>query len=65
MRRILHSVFGYKIWKDECGQDMVEYAMIVGFLAVASGMLMPNISEDISTIFSKISSGLTAASATS
>ena len=50
-----------KIWKDQRGQDLIEYALMAGFVAVAAGAVMPNISNSISTIFSKISSVLVAA----
>ena len=52
-----------KIWKDQHGQDLVEYALMAGFVAVAAGAVMPGISGSISTIFSKISSVLTNAAA--
>jgi Flp pilus assembly pilin Flp len=38
------------------GQDLIEYALMAGFVAVAAGALMPNIASSISTVFSKISS---------
>ena len=44
------------------GQDMVEYALLAGFVAVAAGALLPAISSSISTIFSRMGSVLTAAS---
>ena len=47
--------------KDDQGQDLVEYALMAGFVAVAAGALMPNISTSISTIFSKVGSVLTGA----
>ena len=50
-----------KIWKDTRGQDLIEYALMAGFVAVAAGALMPNVSQAISTIFGKIQSVLTAA----
>ena len=50
-----------KIWKDTRGQDLIEYALMAGFVAVAAGALMPNISSSISTIFSKIQSVLSGA----
>ena len=43
-------------------QDMVEYALLAGFIAVAAGALLPGISSSISTIFSKIGSLQIAAS---
>jgi len=38
------------------GQDLIEYALMAGFVAVAAGALMPNIASSISAVFSKISS---------
>ena len=52
-----------KIWKDQRGQDLIEYALMAGFVAVAAGAVMPGISGSISTIFSKIGSVLTNAAA--
>jgi len=43
-------------WMDDQGQDLIEYALMAGFVAVAAGAIMPNISTSISTVFSKIQS---------
>ena len=51
-----------KIWKDQRGQDLIEYALMAGFVAVAAGAIMPGVATSISTIFSKISSVMTDAS---
>jgi len=45
------------------GQDLIEYALMAGFVAVAAGALMPNIASSISAVFSKISSILADAAA--
>jgi pilus assembly protein Flp/PilA len=42
------------IWKDTRGQDLIEYALMAGFVAVAAGAIMPGVSTSISTIFSKV-----------
>jgi pilus assembly protein Flp/PilA len=47
--------------KDERGQDLIEYALMAGFVAVAAGAVLPNVSSSISTVFSKIQSLLTSA----
>jgi pilus assembly protein Flp/PilA len=47
---------------DTEAQDMIEYALLAGFVAVAAGALLPGISTSISTIFSKMGSVLTTAS---
>jgi pilus assembly protein Flp/PilA len=53
-----------KIWKDTRGQDLIEYALMAGFVAVAAGAIMPGVATSISTIFSKVSSVMSAAAAT-
>jgi pilus assembly protein Flp/PilA len=49
------------ILKDDRGQDLIEYALMAGFVAVAAGAIMPGVSRNISQIFSKVSSVMTAA----
>ncbi|HSW51480.1 MAG TPA: Flp family type IVb pilin [Bryobacteraceae bacterium] len=49
-----------EFWRDEQGQDLIEYALMAGFVAVAAGAIMPSVSTSIGTIFSKIGSVLTA-----
>ena len=44
------------ILKDDRGQDLIEYALMAGFVAVAAGAIMPGVSSNISEIFSKVSS---------
>ena len=51
-----------KVMKDTRGQDLIEYALMAGFVAVAAGAIMPGVATSISTIFSKISSVMTNAS---
>ena len=65
MNRILKLIIQAKIWREEQGQDLIEYALMAGFVAVAAGAIMPNIASSISTIFSQVSSVLTAASSQS
>jgi pilus assembly protein Flp/PilA len=50
-------------WQETVGQDLVEYALMAGFVAVAAGALLPPVATSISTIFSKITSLMTAANA--
>ena len=48
-----------KVMRDTRGQDLIEYALMAGFVAVAAGAIMPGVATSISTIFSKISSVMT------
>ena len=54
-----------QVWKDKRGQDLIEYALMAGFVAVAAGAIMPGVASSISTIFSKISSVMTGAASQS
>jgi len=56
MNRMNQMIVVLKIWKDAKGQDLIEYALMAGFVAVAAGAIMPDVSNNISQIFSKISS---------
>jgi Flp pilus assembly pilin Flp len=53
---------GLKLWADEHGQDLIEYALMAGFVAVAAGALMPGVATSISTIFSKVASTMSRSS---
>jgi pilus assembly protein Flp/PilA len=61
MDRIVEMIWKARIWKDTRGQDMIEYALMAGFVALAAAAAMPSISSQISTIFDKIKSSLTSA----
>ncbi len=55
------QMFLANLIRDRKGQDMVEYALLAGFIAVAAGALLPGISDSISTIFSRMGSVVAAA----
>ena len=61
MKKLMNVVLKLKIWSDTRGQDLIEYALMAGFVAVAAGALMPGVGSSISSIFSKVASVLTAA----
>ena len=63
MKQLRNVVLTMMIWKDKHGQDLIEYARMAGFVAVAAGALMPNVASSISTVFSKISSVMAGAAA--
>jgi Flp pilus assembly pilin Flp len=65
VKRIANLFWKLTIWKDAQGQDLVEYALMAGFVAIAAGSIMPGVSRSISTIFSKISSTMSAAASQS
>jgi Flp pilus assembly pilin Flp len=55
-------IFLMQAWRDRRGQDLIEYALMAGFIAVTAGAIMPSVSTSISLIFSSIASVMTAAS---
>jgi pilus assembly protein Flp/PilA len=59
--RIWKKFIQLSIWKDQNGQDMVEYALMAGFITVAAGAAFPPVGDQISTIFSRLNSCLEAA----
>ena len=62
MNRIKNIFWSLAILKDTKGQDLIEYALMAGFVAVAAGAFMPGVSSSISTIFSKVGSVMAIAS---
>ena len=63
MKKLTHLVYKLRILRDTRGQDLIEYALMAGFVAVAAGAIMPNVASAISTIFSKIEVVLSLAAA--
>jgi pilus assembly protein Flp/PilA len=50
----------WKVCGDPCGQDMIEYALMAGAVALACAAATPNVTGSFSTIFSKINSAVLA-----
>ena len=59
MIAVLRSLI--RVWKDHRGQNLLEYALMGGFLAVTAATLMPKVSGNIGTIFDHVSSVMTSA----
>jgi len=56
MRRFLKFAMKLQVWKDTRGQDLIEYALMAGFVAVAAGAIMPGVASSINVVFSKVNS---------
>jgi len=56
MQQLINIVLKLKIWKDNRGQDLIEYALMAGFVAVAAGAIMPGVASSINVIFSQVNS---------
>ena len=54
--KLAHWLCRLKICHDTRGQDMLEYALLAGFVTVAAGASFPPVATSISSIFSKMTS---------
>lgn len=50
------KVYMRSFWNETQGQDLVEYALAAGMVAVAAVAAMPQLSATVNTVFSKIAS---------
>lgn len=58
MKKLNNLIWKLRIMKDTRGQDLIEYALMVGFIAVAAGAVIPGVVTSIRSIFQKISEAL-------
>ncbi len=56
MKKIVNTIWKIRIWKDEQGQDLVEYALAAGLVAVAAVACVPSLGATVNTVFNKIGS---------
>ncbi len=56
MKKINTMLLKLRIMKDTRGQDLIEYALMAGFVAVAAGAIVPSVATSISQIFTKVNS---------
>lgn len=61
--RIKNLPLSLRMWIDnfranKTAQDLIEYALMAGFVAVSAGALMPGVASNISKIFSQVASAL-------
>jgi Flp pilus assembly pilin Flp len=54
-----------RIWEDTHRQDLIEDALLAGFVAVATGAVIPEVAISISKILGEITTTFTAAAGTS
>jgi Flp pilus assembly pilin Flp len=48
-------------WQEEDGQDMVEYALLLAFVALAGVALLSGVKGSISTIWTSVNTNLSTA----
>jgi len=56
MRNIIQLAFRFSVWKDRQSQDLIEYALVVGFVVTVASAILPGIASNINIIFSKVNS---------
>ena len=50
-----------KLWREESGQDLIEYTLLMAFIALASAAIFIGAGSSISTIWSSASTNLATA----
>ena len=63
MSNLVQQLIRWTVWRQRSGQDLIEYALMAGFVAVSAGAIMPGVATSISRIFSKVASVLSSANA--
>ena len=64
MKKLNQLLVKLQIWKDTKGQDLIEYALMAGFVAVAAGAIVPGVATSMKNIFNKINSILASSAGT-
>ena len=52
-----------QFWRDECGQDVIEYTLLLAFIALAGAALFIGIGETTAGIWGIVNARLDSASA--
>jgi Flp pilus assembly pilin Flp len=55
--------FWARLWRDEQGQDLIEYTLMLAFVALASAALFSSAGASVNVIWSKTNSQLSTAAA--
>ena len=55
------TTFCARLWRDEQGQDLIEYTLMLAFVALASAALFSTAGASINAIWSKTNSQLSSA----
>ena len=58
MKRLSNFVLKLRVWQDTSGQDLIEYALMAGFVALAATATMGTLATSITGLFGKVSAAL-------
>jgi Flp pilus assembly pilin Flp len=61
MNKKIERILSFQLWLDCKGQDLIEYALMAGFVATGAGAIMPGVASQIGVIFAAVNSALTLA----
>ncbi len=62
MRKLNALIWKLRLMNDTRGQDLIEYALMAGFVAVAAGAIVPSVADSVKQIFSKLDTVMQSAS---
>jgi len=54
MNWLRNRILQLQVWKDTSGQDLVEYALAAGMVAVAAVAAMPSLTTTVDNVFTRI-----------
>jgi pilus assembly protein Flp/PilA len=54
MNWLTNRILKLQVWSDTHGQDLVEYALAAGMVAVAAVACMPSLSTTVNNVFTRI-----------
>jgi pilus assembly protein Flp/PilA len=47
-----------KMWRDDDGQDMIEYVLIAGLITLAAVVMVQTVGTDVNTVWTNVESYL-------
>jgi len=53
--------FMNRFWQEEEGQDLVEYSLLLAFIALAAVTILGTVQKNINTLWTNVNTGLTTA----
>jgi pilus assembly protein Flp/PilA len=56
MLQVIRLVVQWRIWSDQRGQDLIEYALLAALVTVSAVAVMPGVASNINIVFSKVNS---------
>jgi pilus assembly protein Flp/PilA len=59
--KLMINTMFHAFWKEEDGQDMVEYALLLAFVALAAVGVLGTVKSSISTIWTSVNTNLSTA----